>query len=81
MVVAPISADQPWNAVCCATLGLGAVIERASLTPEVARQAALAVLRIGCEKAICNLPGNVKWDLPSPTNSLYVVRTSLISFA
>jgi len=44
MVVIPISADQPYNAACCAALGVGVVIEPDNVTPEAIRAAAREVM-------------------------------------
>ena len=44
MVVIPISADQPYNAACCAALGVGVVIEPDNRTPEAIRDAVRHVL-------------------------------------
>jgi len=44
MVVIPISADQPYNAACCAVLGVGVVIEPGEHTPEAIRAAVRAVM-------------------------------------
>jgi len=44
LVVTPISADQPENAQRCAALGLGRVVDLATLTPEAVREAVRAVL-------------------------------------
>jgi UDP:flavonoid glycosyltransferase YjiC (YdhE family) len=43
MVVMPIFADQPYNAECCAALGVGMVIGPDNRTPEVIRTAVLEV--------------------------------------
>jgi UDP:flavonoid glycosyltransferase YjiC (YdhE family) len=40
MVVIPLSADQPYNAACCAALGVGAVLEEEERTAEAIRGAA-----------------------------------------
>ncbi len=44
MVVIPVSADQPYNAACCAALGVGRVIAPDERTPEAIRAAVRAVL-------------------------------------
>ena len=44
MVVVPLGADQPLNAACCATLGVGRVVEPEERTPEAIRAAVRAVL-------------------------------------
>ncbi len=44
MVVIPIGADQPYNAACCAALGVGRVIGPEERTPEAIREAVRAVL-------------------------------------
>jgi UDP:flavonoid glycosyltransferase YjiC (YdhE family) len=44
LVIAPISADQPYNAARVATLGVGRVIQAEGLTPGVVRDAVRAVL-------------------------------------
>jgi MGT family glycosyltransferase len=44
MVVIPISADQPYNAACCAALGVGAVIEPGERSAEAIRAAVRAVM-------------------------------------
>jgi len=44
MVVIPISADQPYNAACCAALGVGVVIEPGERTPEAIRAAVRVVM-------------------------------------
>jgi len=44
MVVIPISADQPYNAACCAALGVGVVIEPDNGTPEAIRAAVREVM-------------------------------------
>jgi len=44
MVVIPIFADQPYNAACCAALGVGAVIGPDERTPEAIREAVREVL-------------------------------------
>jgi len=44
MVVIPIFADQPYNAECCAALGVGRVLKPEERTPEAIRAAVRAVL-------------------------------------
>jgi MGT family glycosyltransferase len=44
LVVIPISADQPYNAACCAALGVGRLIAPEDRTPEAIRAAVRAVL-------------------------------------
>jgi len=44
LVVIPIQADQPYNAACCAALGVGAVIAPDNRTPEAIREAVRHVL-------------------------------------
>ncbi len=44
MVVIPIGADQPYNAECCAALGVGRVIAPDNRTPEAIREAVREVL-------------------------------------
>jgi len=44
MVVIPIGADQPYNAACCAALGVGRVIGPEERTPGAIREAVRAVL-------------------------------------
>jgi len=44
MVVIPISADQPYNAACCAALGVGVVIEPGERSTEAIREAVRHVL-------------------------------------
>jgi UDP:flavonoid glycosyltransferase YjiC (YdhE family) len=44
MVVMPISADQPYNAACCAALGVGVVIEPGERSAEAIREAVRAVM-------------------------------------
>ncbi len=44
MVVIPISADQPYNAACCAALGVGVVIEPGERSAEAIRAAVRAVM-------------------------------------
>jgi UDP:flavonoid glycosyltransferase YjiC (YdhE family) len=45
MIVVPISADQPYNAECCAALGVGRVLGLEERTPEAIAAAVRAVLR------------------------------------
>jgi len=44
MVVIPMGADQPYNAACCAALGVGAVIAPDNRNPEAIREAVREVL-------------------------------------
>jgi len=44
MVIIPISADQPYNAACCAALGVGVVIEPGERSTEAIREAVRHVL-------------------------------------
>jgi len=44
MVVIPIGADQPYNAACCAALGVGVVIEPGERSAEAIRAAVRAVM-------------------------------------
>ncbi len=44
MVIIPISADQPYNAACCAVLGVGVVIEPGERSAEAIRAAARTVM-------------------------------------
>jgi len=65
MVVIPVFADQPYNAECCAALGVGRVLGADERTPEAIRAAVRAVLadptyRQSAERArdeIAALPG------------------------
>ena len=44
MVLIPIGADQPYNAACCAALGVGVVIEPGERSAEAIRAAVRAVM-------------------------------------
>ena len=44
MVLIPIQADQPYNAACCAALGVGAVIEPGERSAEAIREAVRVVM-------------------------------------
>jgi len=44
MVVIPLMADQPYNAACCAALGVGVVIEPGERSAEAIRAAVRVVL-------------------------------------
>ena len=50
MVVIPITADQPYNAACCAAAGVGRVIGPPERIPEAIREAVRAVLADGADR-------------------------------
>jgi len=65
MILVPISTDQPYNAECCAALGVGRVLGPGQRTPEAIRAAVRAVLAepayreraAQLREAIATLPG------------------------
>jgi UDP:flavonoid glycosyltransferase YjiC (YdhE family) len=74
LVVVPITADQPDNAARCAALGLGAVVEPADLTPEVARRAVLAVLADPAYRANAERLRDEMAALPGPDHAVVLLE-------
>ena len=74
LVVLPISADQPYNAACCAALGVGTVVEPDDRTPEAIREAVRLVLSDPSYRAQAERVRDAMAALPGPEYGVYLLE-------
>jgi len=74
MVIIPIGADQPYNAACCAALGVGRVVEPAERTPEAIRAAVHTVLADPSYRANAERVRDEMAALPGPEHAVALLE-------
>ncbi len=74
MVVTPMSADQPYNAECCAALGVGRVIAPDNRTPEAIRAAVREVLAAPSYRANAERLRDEMAALPGPEHAVALLE-------
>ncbi len=74
LVVIPIQADQPYNAACCAALGVGVMIEPDNRTPEAIREAVRAVLADPTYRANAQRVRDEMAALPGPEYAVVLLE-------
>jgi UDP:flavonoid glycosyltransferase YjiC (YdhE family) len=74
LVVIPIQADQPYNAACCAALGVGRVIAPDDRTPEAIRAAVRAVLGDPTYRANAERVRDAMATLPGPEHAVALLE-------
>jgi UDP:flavonoid glycosyltransferase YjiC (YdhE family) len=74
LVVIPISADQPYNAECCAALGVGRMLGPEDRTPEAIRTAVRAVLAEPAYRARVVQMRDAMAALPGPEHAISLLE-------
>jgi MGT family glycosyltransferase len=74
MVVIPIQADQPYNAACCAALGVGVVIEPGERSAEVIRAAVRVVMENGSYRQKAEQMRDEMAALPGPEHAVTLLE-------
>ncbi len=74
MVVIPIGADQPYNAACCAALGVGLVVAPEERTPGAIRAAVRAVLADPTYRANAQRQRDEMTALPGPEHAVELLE-------
>jgi len=74
MVILPIGADQPYNATCCAALGVGRVVAPDERTPEAIRAAVRAVLADPTYRANAQRVRDEMTALPGPEHAVELLE-------
>ncbi len=74
MVVNPMGADQPLNAARCELLGVAQVLDAASATPEIVREAASAVLEGSSHRRAAERIRNEIAELPGPEHAVVLLE-------
>jgi UDP:flavonoid glycosyltransferase YjiC (YdhE family) len=74
LIVVPISADQPYNAECCAALGVGRVLGLEERTPEAIRAAVRAVLDDPTYRANAEWVRDAMATLPGPEHAITLLE-------